>query len=202
MQIASSSLYDINSSYTIRLNEKEILVVDEDPLSKSLAESSKKEHQKELDEKRAEEAQQSDNPENLSSDEKRLLKELSDRDSEVKTHESAHQALGGGLTGAASYTYQEGPDGKMYAIGGEVSISTPTSSNPEEAIRNARTVAASALAAGDPSPQDFAVASSASIMEMKAKQQEAKEIQNASDKQQLQVAYSKEDNSSNFDISA
>jgi hypothetical protein len=202
MQIASSSLYDINSSYTIRLNEKEILVVDEDPLSKSLAESSKKEHQKELDEKRAEEAQQSDNPENLSSDEKRLLKELSDRDSEVKTHESAHQALGGGLTGAASYTYQEGPDGKMYAIGGEVSISTPTSSNPEEAIRNAQTVAASALAAGDPSPQDFAVASSASIMEMKAKQQEAKEIQNASDKQQLEVAYSKEDNSSNFDISA
>jgi hypothetical protein len=202
MQIGSNSLYDIGSSYTIRLNDKEVLVVDEDPLSKSLAESNKKEHQKELDEKKAQEVQQSDNPNNLSVDEQRLLKELTARDSEVKTHEAAHQALGGGLTGAASYTYQQGPDGKMYAIGGEVSISTPTSSNPEEAIRNARTVAASALAAGDPSPQDFAVASSASIMEMKARQQEAKEMQNSNDKQQLQVAYSKDNNSSNFDISA
>ena len=202
MQIASSSLYDLSSSYTIRLNEKEILVVDEDPISKSLAQSNKKSHQKELDEKKAEESKQNDTPDNLSSDEKRLIKELSDRDAEVKTHEASHQALGGGLTGAASYTYQEGPDGKMYAIGGEVSISTPTSSNPKEAIRNARTVAASALAAGDPSPQDFAVASSASIMEMKARQLEAKEMQNSSDKEQLQVAYSKDKNSSNFDISA
>jgi hypothetical protein len=62
----------------------------------------------------------------------------------------------------------------MYAIGGEVSISMPSSSSPEEAIRNARQVMASAMAAGDPSPQDYAVASSARVMEMKAQQQLAK----------------------------
>lgn len=74
----------------------------------------------------------------------------------------------------------------MYAIGGEVSISTPSSASPEEAIQNARKVASAALAAGDPSPQDFAVASSARVMEMQAEQQKTKkEMQ----KQEGEMAY-------------
>jgi len=81
------------------------------------------------------------------------------------------------MTGAASYTYQQGPDGKMYAIGGEVSISMRTGSSPEETIANARQIMASAMAAGDPSPQDFSVAASARVMESKAQQQLAKEQQ-------------------------
>ena len=83
----------------------------------------------------------------------------------------------GGMTGASSYTYQQGPDGKMYAIGGEVSISMKSGSTPEETIANARQIATAAMAAGDPSPQDFAVASSARVMEMKAQQQLAREQQ-------------------------
>ena len=79
------------------------------------------------------------------------------------------------MTGAASYTYQQGPDGKMYAIGGEVSISMKSGSTPEETIANARQIANAAMAAGDPSPQDFAVASSARVMEIKAQQQLARE---------------------------
>jgi hypothetical protein len=202
MQIGSSSLYNINTSYTIRLNEKELLVVEEDPFSKTLSKSKKKEHQQELDEKKTQEALKRDNPQELSPDDERLLKELTARDSEVKTHEAAHQALGGGLAGAASYTYQQGPDGKMYAIGGQVSISTPSTSNPEEAIRNAHAVAASAMAAGSPSSQDFNVASSASIMEMKAKQKESNDMQKSNTMQEIQLAYSKDENNSGFDISA
>jgi len=113
----------------------------------------------------------------LSSDEQRVVKELQARDSEVKAHEAAHQASGGGMTGAASYTYQQGPDGKMYAIGGEVSISMPSGGSPQENLRNARQLAAAALAAGSPSPQDHAVASSARMMEMKALQQLQKQAQ-------------------------
>jgi len=117
------------------------------------------------------ESQKSKDPQKLSEDEKRMVRDLQSRDSEVKAHEAAHQAAGGGMTGAASYTYQQGPDGKMYAIGGEVSISTKNSSRPEEAIANARQVAAAAMAPANPSPQDYSVASSARVMEMKAQQQ-------------------------------
>ena len=79
------------------------------------------------------------------------------------------------MTGAASYTYQQGPDGKMYAIGGEVSISMRSGSTPQETIANARQIATAAMAAGNPSPQDHAVAASARVMEMKAQQQLAKQ---------------------------
>ena len=172
MNIGLSMQYDIGSTYTIRLNDKEVLEIFEDKSRVTGIESIK---EKKLEESKEAEKKASTNTDDLSPDEQRLVKDLAARDSEVKAHESAHQASGGGMTGAASYTYQQGPDGKMYAIGGEVSISTPAASTPEEAIANARQVMASAMAAGNPSPQDFAVASSARIMEMKAMQQLAKE---------------------------
>lgn len=65
----------------------------------------------------------------------------------------------------------------MYAIGGEVSISTPSGSTPEEKLKNARTLAAAAVAAGSPSPQDFSVAASARSMETQALQEIAKKAQ-------------------------
>ncbi len=205
MQIGSSSLYDVGSSYTIKLNEKELLVIDEDPVDKKRQETKRSQKEKELQEKKVQESKKSD-PTELSEDEKKLVKGLQARDSEVKAHEAAHQAAGGGMTGAASYTYQQGPDGKMYAIGGEVSISTQGGSTPEETIAKARQIAASAMAPGSPSGQDFAVATSAKMMEMKAQQQLTKEKQE--EIQGLQT-YSQERNSSkdnlqqtsSFDIS-
>ena len=175
MNIGLSALNDIGSNYYMRLNDKEILIVEEDPISKSQNEAKKNSNEKKQEEEKAQESKKSSNPDELNEGEKRLVKDLASRDREVKAHEAAHQAAGGGMTGPASYTYQQGPDGKMYAIGGEVSISIPGSSNPEEAIKNARQVAAAAMAAGSPSPQDFSVAASARVMEMKAQQQLAKE---------------------------
>ena len=174
MQIGSNSSYDIGSSYKIKLNESQTLVVEEDPLRKSNDKSPKAELEKAQKNK---ESKASKNGDELSADEKRVVNELAARDSEVKAHEAAHQGAGGGMTGSASYTYQQGPDGKMYAIGGEVSISSPSASTPEEAIKIARQIASAAMAAGDPSPQDFAVASSARIMEIKAQQQHMKKQQ-------------------------
>jgi len=113
----------------------------------------------------------------LSSDEQALVQKLQSRDTEVKAHEAAHQAAGGGMTDGASYSYEKGPDGKMYAIGGEVSISTKGGSTPQEEIANARQVQAAALAPTNPSSQDVAVASSAKIMEMKAQQKLIKQQQ-------------------------
>lgn len=177
MQIGSSSFYDIGSSYTIKLNNKEMLVVEDDPVAKERAEHKKTQKEKELEEKKAQERQKNADPSKLSEDEKRVVKELAARDSEVKAHEAAHQAASGGMAGAASYTYQQGPDGKMYAVGGEVPIAMQAGATPQETIANARKVAAAAMAPGDPSSQDYSVASSARVMEMKAQQQLRKEKQ-------------------------
>ena len=54
----------------------------------------------------------------------KLVRELQQSDAEVRRHEAAHAAAGGEFAGAPTFTYQTGPDGKRYAVGGEVSIDT------------------------------------------------------------------------------
>lgn len=105
----------------------------------------------------------------LSPEELRQVDRLKARDREVRAHEQAHQAAAGGLaSGGASYTFQRGPDGVDYAVGGEVPISLREGRTPEETIANARTIRAAALAPADPSPQDRAVAAAAGQMEARA----------------------------------
>lgn len=168
MNIRPPSINDIGTNYVVRLSEREFLV------SKERDESSP-------DETQEVSLQKTDDTNELSEDEKRHIRELEARDAEVKAHEQAHQMAGGALTGAASFTYQIGPDGKMYAIGGEVPISTPTPSSPEEAINIARQVVAAAMAPSAPSAQDFAVASSARMMEIKAQQELSNQEQSKTD---------------------
>lgn len=114
----------------------------------------------------------------LSKAQKQQVEDLQARDTEVRAHETAHQSSGAS-TGAASFSYQKGPDGRMYAIGGEVGVSFKEGSTPQESIQNARAVIAAAMAPANPSPQDYSVASSAKIMEMKAMQQLANESRDA-----------------------
>lgn len=173
MEIGSASHYNIGINYSIKLNEEEILVFEDDPLREKKTSDEEKIEKEQEEKKSAEDS----STEKLSEDEKRLVQDLRSRDAEVRTHEAAHQAAGGGMTGAASYTYQQGPDGRMYAIGGEVSISIPSGSTPQESMRNAQQAIAAAIAPADPSGQDFAVASSAMVMLMKAQQQLLKESQ-------------------------
>ena len=172
MEVGLSILQNIGANYSIRLNEKEILVVEDDPLRKV----EKPEHGKVQEAQDKQKSEKSKSSEELSQDEKRLVNELQSRDMEVRAHEAAHQS-GGAATGGASYTYQQGPDGKMYAIGGEVSVSMRGGSTPDETIANAQAVIASAMAPSDPSAQDFAVASSARVIMMKAQQQKTRELQ-------------------------
>ncbi|MCM1130004.1 MAG: hypothetical protein NC211_08930 [Alistipes senegalensis] len=90
------------------------------------------------------------------------IAELKQREQEVIAHEAAHKAAGGQYAGAASYTYTTGPDNKKYIDGGEVSIHTPATNDPEEALKIAETIRRAALAPANPSSQDIAVAASAS----------------------------------------
>jgi len=106
--------------------------------------------------------QRVDGSRRLSDVDRQLVDQLAARDREVRTHEQAHQAAGGGLTGSASYTYQVGPDGKRYAIGGEVSIQAPVATgDPEADLKRAQTILRSAMAPSEPSGQDLRVAAQA-----------------------------------------
>ena len=107
----------------------------------------------------------------LSLEEQRIVTELQAADTNVRAHEAAHMAAGGGLTSPASYTYERGPDNKMYAVAGEVGISTGEGNTPQESLNKAQTIRRAALAPADPSPQDLKVAAQAASMEMSARVQ-------------------------------
>ena len=178
MQVGLNTLYDIGFNYTIPLNDKEVLVVEEDETRVHKKSDTQKLEDSQKKEKTDKENKTTENSlDKLTVEEQQQVLKLQERDTKVRGHEAAHQAAGGGLTGGASFTYQQGPDGKQYAIGGEVSISTKEGSTPQEAIANARQVIAAAMAPGNPSGQDFAVASSARMMEIKAQQQLSKQRQ-------------------------
>ena len=109
----------------------------------------------------------------LSDEQRHQLLELQARDREVRQHEQAHLvAAGPYVKGGPKYTYQKGPDGQQYAVGGEVSIDTsPVDGDPAATIAKARVVRQAATAPADPSSQDRAVAAAASKMEAEARQE-------------------------------
>lgn len=107
--------------------------------------------------------------------EKREVQDLKDRDREVRAHEQAHAAVGGQYAGAPSYDFETGPDGRQYAVGGEVSIDISKESTPEETVQKMQQVRASALAPNEPSPQDFRVASEANQKATEARAEIARE---------------------------
>ena len=101
-----------------------------------------------------------------------MIDQLQSRDREVRAHEAAHQAAGGGAVGGASYSYQQGPDGKQYAIGGEVPVDLSSGGgSPEATIAKMARVRAAATAPAEPSGQDLAVAAAASSIEAAARQE-------------------------------
>lgn len=98
------------------------------------------------------------------SSEYRELQALRQRDREVRQHEQAHVAAGGGLVrGGASFSSQRGPDGRQYAVGGEVQIDTSrVPGDPAATVRKMQVVRSAALAPASPSAQDRSVAAEAS----------------------------------------
>lgn len=88
-------------------------------------------------------------------------------------------AAGGGLVrGGATYGYTRGPDGKQYAVSGEVSLDTsPVPDNPAATLQKAQQIKAAAMAPANPSPQDRRVAAEAGAMALKAAAELAQKAQ-------------------------
>jgi hypothetical protein len=113
----------------------------------------------------------------LTSAQKNQIAKLEVTDRKVRQHEAAHISVGGSvIKSGATFTYQQGPDNKLYAIGGEVSIDTSEESSPKETISKMQTVRAAALAPSDPSSTDYQVAATASLLELKARLELSQEL--------------------------
>ncbi len=124
----------------------------------------------------------------LSEEEKKQVDKLKKIDAEVKRHEQAHLAAGGSLVrGGASFSYESGPDGKQYAVAGEVSIEmSPVDGDPEATIRKMQQVKSAALAPAEPSAQDRSVASSASSIAAQARSEMLSEKNDSGDNEVLE----------------
>jgi len=108
----------------------------------------------------------------LDETELRQVLQLRSRDTEVRAHEQAHLAAAGQYAaGGPSFSYQTGPDGKRYAVGGSVPIDIGEESTPAATIQKMRTVKRAALAPANPSAADRQIAAQAGMNEMKAIQE-------------------------------
>jgi len=102
-------------------------------------------------------------------EQERIVSQLESRDKEVRAHEAAHASVGGTVTGAPSFSYTTGPDGKRYAVEGEVSVDLSTvQGDPKATIAKMQQVHAAALAPIHPSVQDTRVASTATTLILQA----------------------------------
>jgi len=110
-----------------------------------------------------------------------LIRTLSQREAEVHAHENAHSAVGGQYAGSASYTYQRGPDGVNYAVGGEVSIDVSAiPGDPAATLQKMQLVQRAALAPAEPSAQDRKVAALAAQQANQARAELATQGDNGS----------------------
>ena len=113
-----------------------------------------------------------------------ITRELAKRDREVRAHEQAHASIGGQYTSAPSYTYERGPDGRLYAVAGEVKIDTsPIPNDPQATLEKAEIIQRAALGVAEPSAADRAAAADARAMAAEARaeilQQEQVEAEEA-----------------------
>lgn len=108
----------------------------------------------------------------LTQEELHSVDELKQRDREVRAHEQAHLANAGQYAGGgATFTYQTGPDGKRYAVGGEVPIDVSKERTPEQTIQKMEAIRRAAMAPASPSPADRRIAAAASKQEAEARQE-------------------------------
>ncbi|MDH3589567.1 MAG: putative metalloprotease CJM1_0395 family protein [Gammaproteobacteria bacterium] len=127
----------------------------------------------------------------FSAEELAEIRELRNRDREVRAHEQAHlSAAGPHARGGASFTYEVGPDGKRYAVGGEVSIDSSEAGDPSATLAKAQQIRRAALAPADPSAQDRQVAAEAASMATRARAELAEQQRASSQAGPVGQAYS------------
>lgn len=124
------------------------------------------------DQQKTPETQAKNNTQEITPTEEKVVQQLKVRDREVKTHEMAHLANAGQYArGGATYSYQQGPDGRRYAVGGEVPIDVSKEQTPEQTIRKMEAIKRAAMAPAEPSSADRSIAAAAAATESVARQE-------------------------------
>ncbi|MBI2567286.1 MAG: hypothetical protein HYV63_09675 [Candidatus Schekmanbacteria bacterium] len=110
--------------------------------------------------------------EELPADQRKEVEELEKTDREVRQHEAAHKAAAGGhARGGPQFTFQVGPDGKRYAVGGEVKVDmSPVPGDPAATIQKMSQIRRAALAPRDPSAADRSIAARAARVALDARE--------------------------------
>lgn len=147
--------YDYLSSSTIQsqlaLKKSELASIDKKELQKSAFE---KKDEVVLGEKNYDE-----------SDYNRVLDKFKARDSEVKVHEQLHASLGTTTT-PINYSYQTGPDGKLYASGGHVRFDTSIPKDEAQALVKLEELKKASSAPEGLSHADASIAQTANLNKM------------------------------------
>ena len=99
-------------------------------------------------------------------DYEKVLDKFKNTDSNIRGHEQAH-AASGTTTTPIQYNYQQGPDGKMYAVGGHVRLDTSIPDDPKAASVKLDEIKRSATVSSDMSGADANISIQANLMKMK-----------------------------------
>ncbi len=92
----------------------------------------------------------------------RVLEKFKQSDAQVRTHEQIHASIGHTTT-PISYNYQQGPDGKMYAVGGNVRFDTSIPDDPKAAAFKLDQLHKAASGVSDASGADNTIASQTNL---------------------------------------
>jgi hypothetical protein len=92
----------------------------------------------------------------------RVLEKFKQSDAKVRSHEQIHASIGHTTT-PISYNYQQGPDGKMYAVGGSVRFDTSIPTNPQAAAFKLDQIQRAASGVADSSGADNTIASQTNL---------------------------------------
>lgn len=116
-------------------------------------------------------------PRTLSIKEKLEVKQLEQTERSVREHERTHMRAARDLAmSGPNFQYEVGPDGRKYAVHGEVNIdASVTMEDPSDTIDKALKIQRAAMAPSDPSSKDMRAAARARIVEAKAHRQLARE---------------------------
>jgi len=92
----------------------------------------------------------------------KVLEKFKQTDANIRSHEQIHASIGH-TTAPISYTYQEGPDGKMYAVGGSVKLDTSIPDDPKAAAFKLDVLQKAASGPTDSSAADNTIASQSNL---------------------------------------
>jgi hypothetical protein len=110
--------------------------------------------------------------ENQLSGEREDVRQLEQKDREVRATQLARAAAAGGLGSVPTFAYKVGPDGRLYAVSGQVTLDTnPVPGDPEATLRKARQIEKAAFMPGDPSSEDRRAAAMAATLAARARQE-------------------------------